>query len=652
MNKNQYRAGSGPHPTGPGVVGSMKTVAAGLLLGITPMAGYAQLPAGAQVESGRLHITQPSATTMHINQSSDRAVINWNTFNVGADKTVQFNQPGANSQTLNRVVGGLPSNIQGKLLANGQVFIVNPNGVLFSKGSVINTGALLATTKNIDSSAFMAGRPLTLSDTGKQGEVRNDGAIQTSGGVTLIADRVRNTGSITGNSQVALIAAGSAQVSLANGQLVGLTLTGSTPGALVENTGHIQTTGQATILAAANNTDLLSNAVNLGGIVRAGSLAVTTQGSGSVAVSAQVEATSGPVIIEGHRVALRGANIKSGGGRLGLSASNYIQLRESQVTSSAGALNVDILAPIAWIDASRFSLGGGTLTATATTPVGGTEFYDSPLLVSNSSFTGAGDRVVLKSPGSVGVLRNQFEMAGGSLNISGGSATLKGDVIRGVQVAHSTLSKLSDVDIRGAVDGTSAGVYIWGGTKFENISRVRITGTGNTGQGVYMGADTDKITFRDIGQLYITGTSNSQVGVDMQNVNLTRANGTILGKSGTSTGINLGTLHIDQQYRPYTVSLDGASRSGNGVAGKYLLQDTGVLWQGSGSGTTTVSGERVVIGKVEQRTSSGGVLEIAGYAQNRDGTYSDRKDAGLAIGEVSKMPAQQLSTGNVGYMNI
>ncbi|WP_166444133.1 filamentous hemagglutinin N-terminal domain-containing protein, partial [Pararobbsia silviterrae] len=131
-----------------------------------PMLSHAQsLPTGGQVQAGNANISQ-TGTTMNINQSSQRAVIDWNTFNVGQGNTVRFNQPNAQAQTLNRVTGAEASQIQGSLLANGQVLIQNANGVLFGNGAVVNVGALLATTKSIDANAFMAGDPLELKSTG------------------------------------------------------------------------------------------------------------------------------------------------------------------------------------------------------------------------------------------------------------------------------------------------------------------------------------------------------------------------------------------------------------------------------------------------------------------------------------------------------
>ena len=122
----------------------------------------ASLPALAQdggtVVGGGATITQPNATTTRIDQATDRAIINWNNFSIGAGNSVIFNQPGSNSVALNRVVGQNPSSILGRLDANGQVFIVNPNGIVFGRGSQVNVGGLVASTLSITDSDFMAGR--------------------------------------------------------------------------------------------------------------------------------------------------------------------------------------------------------------------------------------------------------------------------------------------------------------------------------------------------------------------------------------------------------------------------------------------------------------------------------------------------------------
>ena len=111
-------------------------------------------PSGSSVVSGQVSIATPSVNNTIITQSTQKALIEWQNFSVAAGGTVQFSQPNSSAITLNRVVGADASAINGSLLANGQVWLINPNGVLFGKGSNINVGGLIATTSDITNQEF------------------------------------------------------------------------------------------------------------------------------------------------------------------------------------------------------------------------------------------------------------------------------------------------------------------------------------------------------------------------------------------------------------------------------------------------------------------------------------------------------------------
>ena len=116
-------------------------------------------PNGPSVVSGSATIQGQGGPAVIVNQSSSSAIINWNTFNIGANESVRFNQPSSSSVALNRVTGGLgPSEILGSLTANGRIFLINRDGILFGPGAVVNTAGFLATTHDIKNSDFMAGR--------------------------------------------------------------------------------------------------------------------------------------------------------------------------------------------------------------------------------------------------------------------------------------------------------------------------------------------------------------------------------------------------------------------------------------------------------------------------------------------------------------
>ena len=122
--------------------------AVALALGLRAVAVEAQslpggaLPTGGNVAGGQASISQ-SGAAMRIDQASARAAIDWQSFNIGAQASVTFSQPSASAIALNRVLGASGSEILGRLSANGQVFLVNPNGILFGRGAQVDAGGLL-----------------------------------------------------------------------------------------------------------------------------------------------------------------------------------------------------------------------------------------------------------------------------------------------------------------------------------------------------------------------------------------------------------------------------------------------------------------------------------------------------------------------------
>ncbi|HYX45785.1 MAG TPA: filamentous hemagglutinin N-terminal domain-containing protein, partial [Sphingomicrobium sp.] len=116
------------------------------------------LPTGGQYAYGSGSITQPSSNALQVTQSTDKGTINWSTFSIGSSASVNFIQPSASSLTVNRVLGNNPSEIFGRLTANGQVFLSNPNGVLFAPSASVDVGALFATTLTISDQDAKAGR--------------------------------------------------------------------------------------------------------------------------------------------------------------------------------------------------------------------------------------------------------------------------------------------------------------------------------------------------------------------------------------------------------------------------------------------------------------------------------------------------------------
>ena len=192
----------------PRFINLVLTTTALIALGAAPAAGG---PEGGTVVGGAATIQGQGGPAVIVNQSSPSAIINWNTFNIRANESVRFNQPSSSSTVLNRVTGGQgPSEIMGTLTANGRVFIINRDGVLFGPGSVVNTAGFLATTSDIKNADFMAGRYNFNIPGRPDASIVNQGRITaTSGGfAALVAPGVRNSGTITATLGTVALASG------------------------------------------------------------------------------------------------------------------------------------------------------------------------------------------------------------------------------------------------------------------------------------------------------------------------------------------------------------------------------------------------------------------------------------------------------------
>src|SRR5262245_51203441 len=181
---------------------------AALQLNPPPVTAADTLPTGANVIGGApvAVVSQPNATTMRVDQFKPKAIIEYQSFSIGSGNTVQFVQPNASSVALNRVVGNDGSRIFGTLTANGQVFLINPNGVLFAPGASVSVGGIVASTLDISNQDFHSGNYVFQGNAGA-GSVINQGTIHApSGYAALIGPKVANTGLIRARS--AALAAG------------------------------------------------------------------------------------------------------------------------------------------------------------------------------------------------------------------------------------------------------------------------------------------------------------------------------------------------------------------------------------------------------------------------------------------------------------
>ncbi|WP_141050354.1 two-partner secretion domain-containing protein [Aliarcobacter cryaerophilus] len=229
-------------------------------------------PTGGTVVSGTATINQNGNTT-NINQSSNKAIINWQDFSIKSNETVNFNQPNVNSITLNRVIGNEKSIIDGALNANGQVWLVNSNGVLFGKNAKVNTAGIVASTKDISNEDFNNGNYNFKGNS--KASIVNEGEIKSLANThaTFIANSVTNKGKIeVHKGTINLVGASDVTLTLNENQNLSLKVNKGVLDALVDNQNLIVANGGQIYLTTNAKDELLKGVVNHSGIIEANSI--------------------------------------------------------------------------------------------------------------------------------------------------------------------------------------------------------------------------------------------------------------------------------------------------------------------------------------------------------------------------------------------
>ena len=256
---------------------SLKILAVSLMMACG--AGVHAQPVGGVVSAGSATIGGAPGN-MTITQTTPNVAINWQSFGVRAGESVQFVQPGSSSVALNRVIGSDPSNILGSLTANGKVFLVNPNGILFGAGASVNVGGLVSSTLAISDADFMANN-YKFSGAGA-GSVLNQGTINAADGgyVALLGANVSNQGVIAAQLGTIALAAGEAvTLDMAGDKLLNVTVDQGALNALVDNGGMIRADGGQVLLTTQAAGSLLANVVNNTGVIQAQTLVTGENGT-------------------------------------------------------------------------------------------------------------------------------------------------------------------------------------------------------------------------------------------------------------------------------------------------------------------------------------------------------------------------------------
>ncbi len=554
--------------------------------------GALAAPKGAQVVSGSAQIVQKGELTTIT--AGNQSIIQYQSFNIAQGQTVQFIQPNSQSTVLNRILGLNPSIIAGTLLANGQVYFVNPAGIYFVNGCLVNVGALYAAAGYISNQNFLAN---VKQFTDLTGAVVNNGLIR-GGEVALIGNQVSNFGAIVApNGVVSLVSGTDVYLTDNDGQIL-VQLSGGVPaptGVAVQNSGSIQAPGGKVSLTAG---DLYALAIFNNGTIKANEITVQGQGPGVVQVSGTLDASNpsgvgGTINVLGDQIALTGATLNASGATGGgtilvggdLHGANPAVPDASQTSVNSGSvISADALA----------SGNGGKVVVWSNAD---TQFYGS-ITARGGAEAGNGGNV---------------EVSGHYLDFQGTVDTLAPNGTAGTLLLDPTnliIDNSSNQNVNPSSPFVPTGnpsVLTWATIATNlGLGNVVVTTAGSPATAGQNGditiaaaspdlASANKLTISAVGTLYINfGITNNSGGA----IEFSGASGIQLGANVTSTGPQtydnpvtltadvtltasevtfISTVDSDSASTPRALTLDGNAQFDESVGATYPLNSLNVM---------------------------------------------------------------------------
>ncbi|MGD3335005.1 filamentous hemagglutinin N-terminal domain-containing protein [Xanthomonas citri pv. citri] len=521
-----------------------------------PVSGLAQvaanqLPTGGSIVGGTGTINAASGTTRVVDQTSSRMALTWSAFDIGSAATMTFNQPTTTSVVLNLVQGGNPTQIFGNLTANGQVFLLNSNGVLLGSTANINVGGLVVSTLGTSVSQFMNGNYVFDAGGNTVALVSNSGTINAAAGsATLIGGRVANSGTITATAgNITLAGADAATLTFESGGfgvLIDKPLQLSLATEAVDNSGTLSAPGGAIQLQARAAQGIFDRLINNSGTIRASSLSTGPDGSVSLIASG-----AGSFDVAG------GGSIDAGTGAITLGTGRGVQQTGIYTAGSLGGFI------------------GGSATFSGANKIGGLGNLD---VGGNLSLT---NTVALSQSGSLAVTgTSQFLQSGSALSLTNGGNTFGGLLsASGNGIAVNAAGNLSigtlNLDSNSALSLSASGALTLPTTAI-NTGSANLTlasGGGLTTRAALAGRNVD-LTGRGGIALAHDVTATGTLKLTATNAAITQTAGSVAA-TGTST-INAGTGAI---------TLDGASNDFQGAValtgGNTRISDSGALTLGT-----------------------------------------------------------------------
>ena len=634
------------------------------------------MPSGADIRSGQGAISQ-DGKNMTVQQNSQRMAIDWTKFDIAKDETVRYAQPDRNAISLNRVTGGQQSVIAGNLNANGNVVLVNPNGVVFTKNSSVDVGGLVASTARLNDEAmknFSNGKDsLGLSlDKDSTAAVINEGQIKAQGGlVALHAANVENKGTITNEGgTLAMAAAKNLTLSAADDDKLNFTVDGELAKSQALNSGSLKADGGYVVMTAKSAGDVLSTVVNNTGTIEAKTLRKNEKGqilldggdNGQVEVSGTLNASgteegqsAGNIKVIGEKTIVHdGTNLLARGNVDGgkietsgdvLNLGDTLNIDAKGVNGKAGEWLLDpldvIIADSDPTTTSNYDKADKKTAADSDFTEGSASIgYNDPAATDanvssvNSAVTWISTAMVEKMLNENTNVTIQAAATKGSANIivkndiektAGDDATFTLDAMRNITINGNISSKFNKLNV--VLNADSNG---------DQIGAVIINADINTNGGYFTSASGGTVTYSDKANTkgYGNGTLSGKadpaghtVGTYFGHVNddgtadgkkddrlIQTKGGKITLNGEIAIGLNGGTLTLDSGGGAVTAT--GIINSGNSY-GAYVY----------GTDTWNTLVEQTVESYLKEGKVPAYHYQGVNYVKNADGTYQYTTDA-------------------------
>ena len=562
-------------------------------------------PGGGKVVSGAGSIAQAGATTT-ISQSSQTLSLSWLSFNIATQEIVNFVQPSSSAVAVNRITGNSGSQILGHLNANGQVYLINPNGVVFGKGAQVNVGGLVASTLDLNDADFV-GSTRSFSGSAAASIVNQGSITAASGGsVVLLGGHVTNQGQIVATLGTVALGAGSAMTLTFKGvALVSLAVDKSVLESAAENGGLLQADGGQVILTAGAKDAVLASVVNNTGVVEARTVA-----SHGGTISLLGGTADGTVNVSGTLDASAAAG--GNGGHIETSAARVEVAAGSSVTTAAptglyGSWLVG--AKQLTVAASGGDISGATLSAALAT---------TSVTLQGSGTTGANvtldDAVTWKANTQLALSASNDVDVDATLTSTGAKAGLVID-------ANSVI---------GTQAASGKGVFTLGNNVAINLPNVSSSAT--------TALVIDGTAYTVLNQL---GSAGSTTGTDLQGIAGNLSGHYALGSNldATPTGswnAGAGFAPLGSSSTPFAGTFDGLGHTVSHLTIKLPGKDDVGLF-GAVGGTGVVQNIGLVGGSVAGGTQVGALvgLNYGGYLQNDHAStaVSGVNDVGGLVGQ-------------------